>query len=186
MGTNWVLSGAPRPRLPPLRSVPRQDLREPGEVRDEAGETPRAPSSSARPHDAPRRGPLDASSCELPTQSTRTRKPAPRARGPLEPARPSRAGRCLLRPLRLLPAGATVAGPGSYPLGYGALPRRTGLSGLAVGSRSRLEFPPNKISCPGRESDTEEQEWEQSEGNGLVLATCYGNLYIEHSNAELR
>ena len=33
--------------------------------------------------------------------------------------------RYLLQPLRLLPAGATVAGRGSHPLGKGAFPRRT-------------------------------------------------------------
>ena len=33
--------------------------------------------------------------------------------------------RYLLGPLRLLPAGATVAGRGSHPLGHSAFPRRT-------------------------------------------------------------
>ena len=36
-----------------------------------------------------------------------------------------RQSRYLLRPLRVLPAGATVAGRASHPLGNGALPRRT-------------------------------------------------------------
>ena len=38
--------------------------------------------------------------------------------------------RCLHRPLRLLPAGATVAGRDSHPLGNGALSRRTEIGGL--------------------------------------------------------
>ena len=37
--------------------------------------------------------------------------------------------RCLLAPLRLLPAGATVAGRDSHPLGYSAFPRRPSSSG---------------------------------------------------------
>ena len=38
--------------------------------------------------------------------------------------------RYLLGPLRLLPAGATVAGRGSHPLGHSAFPRRTSKPGL--------------------------------------------------------
>ena len=41
--------------------------------------------------------------------------------------------RCLYEPLRLLPAGATVAGRVSHPLGESAFPRRTEISGLDLG-----------------------------------------------------
>ena len=51
-----------------------------------------------------------------------------RPRRPVAPECFSRS-RYLLQPLRLLPAGATVAGRGSHPLGDGTFPRRTNKSG---------------------------------------------------------
>ena len=47
--------------------------------------------------------------------------------------------RYLHRPLRLLPAGATVAGRDSHPLRNGALSRRTEFSGLGCGWRDRIQ-----------------------------------------------
>ncbi len=43
-------------------------------------------------------------------------------------------------PLRLLPAGATVAGRDSHPLGNGAFPRRTEISGLNCSSWSHVRL----------------------------------------------
>ena len=51
-----------------------------------------------------------------------------RPRRPVAPECFSRS-RYLLQPLRLLPAGATVAGRGSHPLGDGTFPRRTNKAG---------------------------------------------------------
>ena len=51
-----------------------------------------------------------------------------RPRRPVAPECFSRS-RYLLQPLRLLPAGATVAGRGSHPLGDGTFPRRKNNSG---------------------------------------------------------
>ena len=49
--------------------------------------------------------------------------------------------RYLLAPLRLLPAGATVAGRDSHPLGYSAFPRRTLILGqFSVDTDSPLQF----------------------------------------------
>ena len=58
-----------------------------GKTRQLVGEGLKAPNSSDRPHEGPRPDPLDAPSCGLPKRSTRTRAPAPRARGPCEPER---------------------------------------------------------------------------------------------------
>ena len=62
-------------------------LREAGGSRGGADAAPRARNSSDRPHDGPRRDPLDAPSCGSPKRSTRSCGPAPRARGPCEPER---------------------------------------------------------------------------------------------------
>ena len=105
----------PLPRVPPSlprRSQPVRVARFPA-----GGSLPRysGGSASAMPVSRPARRSL----CALrPTWSlSRPRRPVP--------SRCFSRSRYLLQPLRLLPAGATVAGRGSHPLGDGAFPRRT-------------------------------------------------------------
>ena len=57
------------------------------------------------------------------------------------PSKCFRRSRYLLRPLRLLPAGATVAGRDSHPLGNDALSRRTGYFEVACAVTSLEDWP---------------------------------------------
>ena len=72
-------------------------------------------------------GSASASYVSRPAQRSLALRPAWSLGRPWRPV-PSecfRPCRCLHHPLRLLPAGATVAGRDSHPLGSGAFPRRT-------------------------------------------------------------
>ena len=102
-------------------------------------------------------GSASASYVSRPAQRSLALRPAWSLGRPWRPV-PSecfRPCRCLHHPLRLLPAGATVAGRDSHPLGSGAFPRRTVYSVLhrhtqgnwairdrvSVGDRRGLEMP---------------------------------------------
>ena len=96
----------------------------------------RFPASGSLPRDTV--GSASALHVSRPARRSLALRPAwspgrPRQPVPSECFRPCR---CLHRPLRLLPAGATVAGRDSHPLGDGAFPRHT-VSHVRVRPRSR-------------------------------------------------
>ena len=107
--------GLPCCHRPPLPCVPPSLPRRSRPVRASLASRPVAASPVSRP--------------ARPPLALRSSWSLSRPGRPVAPECFSRS-RYLLQPLRLLPAGATVAGRGSHPLGDGAFPRRTEQVGL--------------------------------------------------------